>query len=439
MNPCRRIGRWRGGFPALGIAAWAALLTGPVALVVAAPAAAGAQQPEVFVGRFAELYVNATVIDGRGGAARPETAILVADGRIEAIGSRGQLVLQEGTTVVDLEGAFVVPGYIDAYGAARGEAELSELIAAGITGVREAATPLEEFELRGRSVDAGDPAPTVFIGGPVLDAGRDAAGLGLSSEDDVPAAVRRLAEEDGARFISIARSVPSAWIPTIAREARRHQTRVWVNPRTRGWLLALRAGVDVSGGLISGDPDMLPEAARGDYADLLESSATPPITAWLETLDPSGPEVERAITALLSRDAAVIPLLAAAAATPGVEAVWPTAETLVRRLDEEGVRLLVGSGPVGGAARFHDELERLAAAGIASVEVIAMATRNGAGALGVLHDRGTLETGKRADFVVLRGDPTADMANARRVDFLVVDGDAWRPRPEGGFERLRFR
>lgn len=413
------------------------VLAGLAVLAAAVPLTA--QQPDVFVGRVAELYVNATVIDGRGGPVRPETAILVADGRIQAIGSRSQLAFPAGTTVVDVEGAVVVPGYLDAYVVDPSPAGLSAMAAAGITGVRDAATPLEAFERRGRTIDVDDPAPALFIGGPMLDAGASATGLAVSGVDDVPDAVRRLVEEEGAAFVSIGRSVPSEWIPVIAREARRLAAPVWANPRTDGWLLALRAGVDVSSGLVSGDPEVLPASERDGYADRVAASRATALAAWLAALDPAGEAVERAITALLSRDAAVIPLLAGAAAAPGIEPVWSKAETVVRRLHAEGVRLLVGSGPDGGAARFHEELERLADAGVPPVEVIAMATRNVAGALGVLHDRGTLEIGKRADFVVLEGDPTDDMANARRVDFLVLDGVAWRPRPGGGFERLRFR
>lgn len=424
-----RVGRRRAATLVAGALAVAAGSGGPLA----------AQEPEVLVGRVAALYVNATLIDGRGGPVRPETAILVVDGRIQAIGSREQLPVLPGTAVVDVEGAVVVPGYLDAYGGGRDPEALHERVAAGITGVREAATSREDFRRQGRSLNVDDPAPAVFIGGPVLDAGEGAIGLALSNADDVPGAVRRLVEEDDAAFISVAPSIPADWLPAIAREARRRDTPVWVNPRGHGWLLALRAGVDVSSGLLSGDPEMLPAAARPRYAERLSSSSSTPLADWLAALDPAGEQVERAITAILARDAAVIPLLAGVAADPGVEASWPSAVTLVQRLHGEGVRLLVGSGSEGGAGRFHEELELLTAAGIPPVEVIAMATRNVASALGVLYDRGTLETGKRADFVVLEGDPTEDMANARRVDFVVLDGQAWRPRPEGGFERLRFR
>ncbi len=416
-----------------------ARLTLWVAVATAWAPPGAAQQPDVFVGRTAELYLHGTVIDGRGGPPRPQTAILVWDGRIQAIGAGDQMVIPQGTAVVDLSGAVVVPGYLDAYASVEDSATLAGSLAAGIMGVREAATPLARFERNGRSVDAASPAPSVFIGGPVLDSGPGAPGLALSSEDEVDAAVRRIVEEEGARFVSISGEVPAEWIPRIARDARRLDAAVWANPRARGWLLALRAGVDVSSGLISGDPEMLPEGARAMYSGQLDRAEAPEIATWLAALDPSGPEVERAITALLSRDAAVIPLLASAAGAPGSGVSWSTAEELVRRLHAQGVRLLVGSGPTGSADRFHDELERLAAAGIPAVDVLAMATRNVAAALGVLHDRGTLEIGKRADFVVLAADPVADIRNARRVDFLVVGGDPWRPRAKGGFERLRFK
>lgn len=407
-----------------------------IALLAAATPLRG-QQPEVFVGRSAELYVGGTVIDGRGGPPRPSTAILVSDGRIEAIGARDQMVLPPGTAVVDLEGAVVVPGYLDAYAPAHDSATLARALAVGITGAREPAMPLAEFRRTGRSIERAHPSPDVFIGGPVLEAGADATGVALADEGEAEAAVRRLVEDQGAPFVSVGASVPAAWIPAITRAARRLDTRVWANPRAEGWLLALRAGVDVSSGLVSGDPELLTEERRPGYATAI-ATGDGGTAAWLSALDPDGAEVERAITALLSRDAAVIPLLAEAAARAGATVGWPTAERLTRRLHTEGVRLLVGSG-AGGADGFHAELERLVAAGIPPVEVLSMATRNAAAALGVLHERGTLEMGKRADFVVLEGDPLTDIRNARRVDFLVVDGDPWRPRPEGGFERLRFR
>ena len=53
-------------------------------------------------------------------------------------------------------------------------------------------------------------------------------------------------------------------------------------------------------------------------------------------------------------------------------------------------------------------------AGLSAMEVLVSATRNGAAVCGVT-DRGTLEAGKVADFVVLNEDPLQDIRNTREI------------------------
>ena len=57
------------------------------------------------------------------------------------------------------------------------------------------------------------------------------------------------------------------------------------------------------------------------------------------------------------------------------------------------------------------------------LEVIRAATQVGAEVLG-LDDRGTLASGKRADFIVLEANPLEDMANSRRIAAVYRDGIA---------------
>ncbi len=436
---------------------------GSILIAAAAVAGLGAsrlegQDPGVFAAQ-PEMFVNVTVIDGRGGAPRPETAILVWGGRIRAIGPRSQIVVPQGTTVVDLAGSWVVPGFINAHAMPRDSADLADMLASGIVAVREAAMPLALFQRRGREPFGAEPRPAVFVGGPVLDAGSGASGVIIGSEAEAVEAVRGQVS-DGAEFISISPALPREWIVAVARAARRLDTPVWVDRSGPGWLLALRAGVDAASRLVSGDPALLPEAERAAYE--AERAAYPELSAaaWLSRLDPEGPDVERAIGALLARDASVVPLLAAAeaplacvsggancggwseAARARLRDAWPNAEKLVRRLNAEGVRLLVGSDApvsVSSGRGFHRELELLVAAGLPARDVLGMATRNGAIALGRLHERGTLEVGKRADFLVLDGDPVANIRNARKIGLIFLEGRAWRGLPEGGFERVRFR
>lgn len=413
---------------------------------------------DTFITPQSELFTNVTVIDGRGGPPRPSSSVLVWGGRIQDIGTQGSVAAPEGTVVVDLSGSYLIPGFIDAHASPQTTEELRALLAAGITGVRDGATSLATFEERGRGGFGEDPVPTLYVGGPVLEAGDAARGAVLESEAAAIAEVARQAA-DGAGFVSVASSVPPSWLVGVARAARRAEVPLWADRRQGGWLLALRAGSAVASPLVSGDPELLPESGRGPFETLAEAGQVPVQVDWLERLEPQGPDVDRAVTALLSNDSALLPLLASASApldcpagvatcTPlsddertALQAVWPRAEALLRTFHGHGVRLLVGSDaprttPWGEG--FHREMQLLVEAGIPPLEVLGMATRNGAVALGQLHERGTIEIGKRADFLVLEANPLADIRNARRISLVVIDGDAWTFDREGSWRRVRF-
>ena len=70
----------------------------------------------------------------------------------------------------------------------------------------------------------------------------------------------------------------------------------------------------------------------------------------------------------------------------------------------------------------HVEMEDMVAAGMSPMEVIVSATRNSAAVLG-LDDAGTLEAGKRADFIVLDGNPLEDITNTRQIERVYLGGE----------------
>jgi imidazolonepropionase-like amidohydrolase len=67
-------------------------------------------------------------------------------------------------------------------------------------------------------------------------------------------------------------------------------------------------------------------------------------------------------------------------------------------------------------------MEAMQRAGLTAAEVLASATIVAARAMGIADETGSLEAGKRADLVVLEADPTADIANARRVRLVMRNG-----------------
>ena len=72
---------------------------------------------------------------------------------------------------------------------------------------------------------------------------------------------------------------------------------------------------------------------------------------------------------------------------------------------------------------MHTELRVLSEAGIPNADVIRIATINGARAIGLGHQLGTIEAGKLADFFVVSGDPLEDITQTREIHTIVKNGE----------------
>jgi hypothetical protein len=98
----------------------------------------------------------------------------------------------------------------------------------------------------------------------------------------------------------------------------------------------------------------------------------------------------------------------------------------VARFHRAGIQIVSGTDDVAGFA-FQRELELYVKAGIPANEVLRIATWNGATYARVLADRGSIERGKRADLILIDGDPTNDISAVRNVALVLQDGDAYYP------------
>ena len=102
-------------------------------------------------------------------------------------------------------------------------------------------------------------------------------------------------------------------------------------------------------------------------------------------------------------------------------------QEIVRKLYEAGALITTGTDfplPwVTPGVALHREMLLIHNSGISVNDVITMATRNGAEALGILEEVGTIEVGKKADFVVLRKDPLEDIRNTREIEKVYLDGN----------------
>ena len=107
-----------------------------------------------------------------------------------------------------------------------------------------------------------------------------------------------------------------------------------------------------------------------------------------------------------------------------------TSAANLKKVLDAGIPVAMGTD-AGNPLTLHGpsvyaEMEAMQAAGLTPMQVLVASTRGGALAMGRDKEIGTVEKGKLADLLIVAGDPAADVANLRKVRW-VVRGGVMRP------------
>jgi imidazolonepropionase-like amidohydrolase len=98
----------------------------------------------------------------------------------------------------------------------------------------------------------------------------------------------------------------------------------------------------------------------------------------------------------------------------------------LKTIADAGVRVALGTDSFCGHGNWGEitliEAERMVEAGLEPIQVLQMATKNGADHLGV-EELGMVAPGKIADLILIDGDPTVDIAALRNVSMVMKDGE----------------
>jgi hypothetical protein len=98
----------------------------------------------------------------------------------------------------------------------------------------------------------------------------------------------------------------------------------------------------------------------------------------------------------------------------------------MKALHDAGVPIVLGTdagmpGTPHGSSTLR-ELELMVTAGLTPSESLIAGTANSARALGQFADRGSIELGKRADLVLVKGKPWVEISDIRKTDRVLIDG-----------------
>lgn len=450
-----------------------------VALAVSLGLAACAGEPPDDPSITALLH-GLTVIDGTGATPVPKQTVALAGSRIAYIGDAAQAPRSSTARVYDLDGRWAMPGLIDMHahldGGRYAQRFLAQLVAFGTTTLRAPSNP--NTELRER-VESGEfVGPQLFLSGVLINGPESFFGQRGETAQGYRDIVAADAER-GVEFVKLYVGVPPDLARVVIEEAHSRGLRVIGHLGETSWTEAAQAGIDaLTHGWFAGlAHDLVPLEHRERFRGFYIPAGPIPFDAglfgeWRELVDPRGPEVVALADLLASRRIVVDPTLVLGEAIiwgddsitlerlepdlamPGqaeswreghhpysrswtaeqrsqAKLAWPQMLEIVRVFHERGVFLTTGTDYLNpwmtpGVA-LHRELELLVSAGISSMDVLTMATRNGAEALGILEEAGTIEVGKRADLLILTANPLDDVANTRRIEYVFLRGQSFAP------------
>lgn len=408
------------------------------------------------------IQAGRLIVDAAKPALGPST-LIVENGRIKAIDNGA--TAPAGAIVVDMRGDTVMPGLIDvhvhltqdaglpwyqrmttkfseSYSATVGLKNALAMARAGFTTVRDlGSSGVAGLATRDALRDGTFPGPRVLMSGPSLSMigghGDDAVGRSPELADAISAhgqlgvctgaqqcaeTVRKLAAMgvDVIKFhatggvldpgaLGLEQHFSDDEMKAIVDTAHSLHLKAAAHAHgARGILAATRAGVDsIEHGTFIDDAGVAEMKRRGTYF-----SAT--LMAFSGLNQYIGKGIFSANSEMKARQALTL---------------WGNG---LNRAYRGGVRIVLGTDSgVAPHSQANQELALMVSkGGMTPRDALIAATRNGADLLGLSSETGTLDLGKSADLIAVKGDPLVDPAAVQNVDYVMVEG---RPIPMKGF------
>ncbi len=345
---------------------------------------------------------NANLIDGTGEQVKANTYILIEDGKFKAIGTQNEVEIPSDATVVDLEGATVLPGFINAHvHQAYEEENLQNWLKAGVTTVRsESPGQVDNFiEMRDKlNINLNN--SFIVSANPILKV-KGGYGYGdaiVTSPEDAEDKVLdyiesgvdiiKLSVEDSLPPGQISKLLPEEYIKSIVDAAHSKNIKVSAHiSRSKNLKVAIDAGVDDIAHMV---------------VDKMDSAT---------------------INEIVEKNIYFVPTLEL---WKGVG--WGSmAVTNLSEFYKAGGKIALGTDFAGYTITFDKgfpitEVLLMKDAGMTNMDIIIAATKNAAFVCGMDQEIGTVEVGKKADLLIVDGDPLEDINVLNNAKMVIHNG-----------------
>jgi imidazolonepropionase-like amidohydrolase len=350
------------------------------------------------------VLVNGTLIDGTGSEPVSDAVLIIQGERILAVGTQSEIEIPRGANVIDLAGAVILPGFINAHvHFAFDEQKLEAWAQGGVTTVRDegivSSEGLESLMKRrdesnrnpqhARLVSAGymmtvpNGYGDLFVASPAEARQKVFEELGLGVD------LIKISMEDGYAGRSGLPKLTDEEITAIISAAHERGRLVSGHITQAAYLERLvKLGVD--------------DIAHNAY-DLV------PVEVWQE---------------MVTKDIYLTPTFTV---FRNYGAPIATCVLNLRNFLQAGGQVALGNDYGGGPGEFElgipmYEVEQMSQAGMTPMQIITASTQNAAIVSGIDTQVGTLEAGKVADVLVLSGNPLDDLQNLTNIRMVIHNG-----------------
>lgn len=401
-------------------------------------------------------FVNVNVIPMDSERVLENQTVIVRDGAIESFGSSDQLEVPAEALIVDGRGKYLMPGLVDMHVHIQFEDDMLLWVANGVTSVRnmwgntgkmlQLGFP-DQLALRKQIEQGALFGPTIYTAGPVMEG--SPAFHPLAEVFDSPELARESVvwqKAQGYDFIKVYDHLSPEVYQAIIEAARENDILVVGHVPFAVGLDGVLAGGQLTIEHLTGyiDPDaakfIIPEDQLDEYAVKTRDAHVWNTVTLSEY--PKSRETPEGVERLKNQPGIVYYSPFWNLVTPffykmsGESHTYAGADypqhiavlnrEMVRALHEADAGILLGTDAAQSyhipGFSIHEELAMLVEAGLNPYEAIEAGTRNAAEAMGKSDEFGTIEAGKRADLILLDGNPLEDVSNANRISGVMLRG-----------------
>jgi imidazolonepropionase-like amidohydrolase len=393
-------------------------------------------------------FAGATIIDGSGSTPIQNGVLLISKGRVVAVGKKEEVAIPDNTTIMDISGKTIVPGFINGHGHV-GDVKgiegghysreniidnLSIYARYGITTVVSLGGDKQDaVSLRAVNDTAATQRARLFIAGEVITGNTPAEAVeAVDRNHRMGVDLMKIRVDDN---LGTSPKMPEDIYRAVINRSHELEYKI----ATHMYYLEdarklLEAGSDMMAHSVR---DVPVDDAFVQLIKEKKASYCPTLTRELSTYvygdtaeffsDPFFTRQYDSATVQPLRDPARQLQVRNSQSAKTYQQQLPVAMANLKKFCDSGVPIVFGTDS-GIPTRFigyfeHLEMKMMADAGLTPMQIIVSATKNAAEYLG-LKDLGTLSPGHRADFIVVNADPLTDIQNMRQLSAVFINGDS---------------